>query len=436
MRAAVMLCALLAGIATARAQQATVSFSTAVDLALRNSNSVLAAQASVLKAEGLLMQTHDVYLPSLVGGSNLGYSYGFPLGQPTIFNFSTQSLIYNFSQMDYIRSARAGVQATQLSLQDARQQIIEDAAYTYIELDTALQQQQALEEQYAAANKLAEIATQRENAGIDSHVDVLRAQLTEAQIHLAQLHGRNNIASLREHLAHITGMPAANLSTETASIPPTPTTPVMDSLPDSPAVQAAQAAAHAEQETAIGDQHQLWRPEFGMSAQYSRFASFNNYAEYYKNFQSSNFGVGLQITLPVFDPERRARAKQSAAEAVRSQREANVLRDQAAEGNLKMINSLQEVSARETIARLESEISSEQLKTIITQLQASTTTNQLAPQLSPKDEQNARIDERGKFVQLLAARQDLTHLHLDLLRASGGLEEWVRSGSAAVSSSK
>jgi hypothetical protein len=69
-------------------------------------------------------------------------------------------------------------------------------------------------------------------------------------------------------------------------------------------------------------------------------------------------------------------------------------------------------------------------------LQASTTTNQLAPQLSPKDEQNARIDERGKFVQLLAARQDLTHLHLDLLRASGGLEEWVRSGSTAVSSSK
>jgi len=425
------------------AQQTPVSFNTAVDLALRNSNSVSVAQATVQKAEGLLAQTHDVYIPSLVGGSNLGYSYGFPLGQPTIFNFSTQSLIYNFSQNDYIRSSRAGLQATQLGLKDARQQTIEDAALTYIELDTALQQQHALDDQNAAASRLEEIMVQRESAGMESHVEVLRSELIQAQIHLKQLHGHNNIAALRSHLAHITGLPADGLATDTASIPATPELPAaLDTLPESPAVQSAYAQAHADQETAYGDARQLWRPEFGFSAQYSRFASFNNYAEYYKNFQSSNFGIGLQITLPVFDAVRRARAQQSAAEAVIAKRQADLLRDQAAEGNLKMINALQELSARETIAKLQSEISSEQLKSVLMQLQnsSSLSRNAQAPMLSPADEQSARIDERQKFVDLLDSQLELTHMQLDLLRASGSIENWAQSSTQSsigpVSSSK
>jgi outer membrane protein TolC len=57
---------------------AQISFTTAVDLALKNSPKVLMAKAEVDKAIAALSETRDIYIPTLIGGSGLGYSYGFP----------------------------------------------------------------------------------------------------------------------------------------------------------------------------------------------------------------------------------------------------------------------------------------------------------------------------------------------------------------------
>ena len=97
---------------------AQISFSSAIDLALRNNPRVLAAEAEVDKARAGLEQARDIYIPTLVGGSGLGYSYGFPLGQPSVFNFTSQSLLLSFSQPDYIRAARASLTAANLALKD------------------------------------------------------------------------------------------------------------------------------------------------------------------------------------------------------------------------------------------------------------------------------------------------------------------------------
>jgi len=37
---------------------------------------------------------------------------------------------------------------------------------------------------------------------------------------------------------------------------------------------------------------------------------------------------------------------------------------------------------------------------------------------------------------MLGTQLELTHLQLDLLRASGGLEDWVRSGTTTVTPTK
>ncbi|HEX7159427.1 MAG TPA: TolC family protein, partial [Edaphobacter sp.] len=76
---------------------AQISFTTAVDLALKNSPRVKLAQADVDKARAVLDQTKQVYIPTLAVGSGLGYSYGFPLGQPSVFNVTSQSLLFNYS---------------------------------------------------------------------------------------------------------------------------------------------------------------------------------------------------------------------------------------------------------------------------------------------------------------------------------------------------
>src|SRR6201999_1047483 len=127
---------------------AQISFSTAISLALKSNPKVLAAQADVDKSLAALQQLRDAYIPAVVGGSGLGPpSYGFPLGQPSIFNINAQSLVFSYSQRDYLRAAQASLNAAKLNLKDIREGVAEDAAVTYLALDRDMRRQAALQQQ-------------------------------------------------------------------------------------------------------------------------------------------------------------------------------------------------------------------------------------------------------------------------------------------------
>ena len=158
----------LLGIFTLIAQRgalAQVSFYTAVDLALRNSTPVRIGAAQVQHAEAAVMESVDAYKPSFSVGSSLGYSYGFPVGQPSVYSVSANSLAFSFSQPDYIRSARAALLAAQLQLKDTRQQVIMDTALDYIQLTTVGEEITALDQETGFVLRLVEIETDRVNAG-------------------------------------------------------------------------------------------------------------------------------------------------------------------------------------------------------------------------------------------------------------------------------
>ncbi len=201
---------------------AQVSLLTTVDQALRNSTSVRIAAADVQRAAAGLSESRDVYIPNFVLGSSVGYTYGFPIGQPTIVNVSSQSLLFTFSQRDYIRSARAALKAAQLSLADARQQVVFDAALDYVQLDADRRRIEVLDDQNGYASRLSIIEQQRLDAGVGTREDLLRAKLLSAQIRLKRLHIQDDIEVVRERLAHLTGLPSDSLVTESNSIPPSP----------------------------------------------------------------------------------------------------------------------------------------------------------------------------------------------------------------------
>jgi len=69
---------------------AQVSLATVVDLAQHNSSAVKLAEADLQKAQAALAQTEDAYIPNFVIGSMVGYSHGFPTGQPSVGNAGVQ----------------------------------------------------------------------------------------------------------------------------------------------------------------------------------------------------------------------------------------------------------------------------------------------------------------------------------------------------------
>jgi len=414
---------------------AQISLYTTVDQALRSSTSVRIATSDVQRAVATLSESKDVFVPNFVVGSSVGPpSYGFPLGQPSLVTVQTQSLIFTFSQMDYVRAARAGLESAKLSLADAREQVIHDAALDYIQLDYDGRAIAVLDDENGAASRLAIIEQQRLDAGVGTREDLLRARLVSAQLRLKRLHIQDDVEMLRQRLSHLTGMPAESFVSVPTSIPAMPDlsgessySPVITlTSMNSDGVRSAYANALSHQYQAFGDSRQNYRPQIAFGAEYSRFAEFNNYQEYYLHFQHNNFGAGLQIKLPFFDAGAKAKGRESIAEAAHATAQADQARDQSSENIMLLEKGLAELGAQKDIAEIQSELAKSQLEAVLTQLSSSVATPGATP-LTPREEQQARIEERRRYQEMLDADFEVTKTQLGLLRATGRIEQWFKA---------
>ena len=439
------LLAAVVALAAAAPASAQISLTTAVDLALRGNPRVRVAEADVAKARAALEQTRDVYIPSVsIGGSGYGRSYGFPLGQPTLFNVQAQSLVFSFSQRDYIRAAREGLVAADLALAEARAAVAEDTVLTCLALDRDSSREAALRQQQSFATRLVTIVGDRLDAGQDTPIDLTNSRLALAQIRLKLLQSEDDTAIDRGRLTHLTGLPAEGLTVLADSIPPVTTPSAAASsfaAPPSPGVAAAFASARAKREQAFGDARYLFRPQVSFAAEYSRLSTFNNssYLEYFGRrdptgnllpFPSDAVGIGVQVNVPLLDYAHRAQARQSAADAAHAQHDAEQQRDLFTEGRVRVQRAALELAARAEIAALDQQLAQQQLEVLLIQLNSGNPNGQ---QMTPKDEQNSRIAEREKFLALLDARFQLRQAQVNLLRQTGELAAWLKSAAQTPS---
>ena len=419
----------LALAAVPAAVEAQVSLATVVDLAQRNSNTVKLADADVRKAQAVLAQAQDSYIPNLLVGSTVGGSIGFPTGQPSIANASSQSLVLSFPQRQYIRAARAGIQSATLSLKDAKEQVALDASSAYIELDTVNRELDAARQQQDLATRLAGIEQQRTEAGVDPLSEMLQARLTAAQLRLKLLHLETRAGTLAKQLSTLTGLPVGSITPDHASIPEIPAVKADQPLRNTAGIDAAAMQARAKQFTAKGDALVGTRPQVSFGAQYNLDSNkLNNYSTYYRNFTPNNFSAGFAIEVPIFDTVNKARARQSAAEALRATVEVEQARRQNEIQIAELNGDLRELDTLAEIASLKQQIAGDQLKTVLTELESGNGAGGRVggpAQLSPKQEQLARIEERQRFEEAQEAGFDLAKARLNLLRALGHMEDWL-----------
>lgn len=409
---------------------AQISLSSAVTLAEKSSPSVRSAEASLQHAEAAVQEARDAYIPNLVAGGSPGYFYGFPMGYPSLFNLQSSSLVLSFSQPDYIRAARAAVNSAALNLKDTRQQVALDVSLDYVELDHDLEEIAALDQEKSFASTLVSIEEDRVQSGVDPRVSQLQAELTAALVDEKRIHLENDADEMRQKIADLTGLPGDGLTTVTASIPAPPAFNANDavgsSIMKSPALAAAEANAQSKLYQAFGDARQSYRPLAVFGGQYSRFAQFNNYSEYFQHFQYNNFGAGVQITFPLFDAARRAKGRESAAEAGAARASADETRNTLSEQSLVARRTILELQAEQHVAELQSQLAQEQLKTIDAEL-ANGSGSPNAQPISPVTAQKAHIEERERYENLLDTRFSLMKVELNLLRMTGQIDNWVRS---------
>jgi outer membrane protein TolC len=410
---------------------AQMSLTSAVDLALRSSPKVQAAQADVDKAHAALAQAHDAYIPSIVADGGYGNGLGPPSGLPTVFSLSSQSLLFNFSQQDNVRAAASGLQAANLTVKEVRNQIAEDVAITYLDLDNAQQRQAAMNQEYEIATHLVGIVQDRLAVGQDTQLESLRAQRTVLLIRQEKRHTDNEIATLSDHLSRLVGLPGTQLTAISVSIPAMPAIGTFtDNGPDSFGIQSAFLNAKSKQEVAFGESRYRFRPQLSLGANYSYLdTSEHDFLTYYPTFKgksSNDASVYIQIQVPIFDRAHDDHARESEAEARRARFEAENQRNQFLEGRLKLRRSLDELSDSYALAGIDRDIAQEQLDSTLVQLRANAG-DPNKPQLTPKDEQNARLQERQKFIDLLDTQVQLSRAQINLMRQTGQLDGWLKT---------
>jgi outer membrane protein TolC len=387
------------------------------------------AEADLMKAQAALAQAQDAYIPNFVIGSTIGYSHGFPTGQPSVGDATMQSLVVSYSQRQYIKGARAGIDAAKSSLKDAKEQVALETSTAYIELDAVTRELAAAGQQQTFTADLIHIEQERNEAGVDSAMDLLQARLTAATLNLQRLHLETRAATLAKQLAVLTDMPVGAILPDHATIPEIPAVTAEESPRTLPGIDAASSLARSKQFQAKGDDLSWRRPSIGFGAVYNYDSNeLNNYSTYYLHTTPNNISFGFQINVPFFDFSLRAKAKETAAEALRATVEAEEAQHQNDVQIATLTGNLRELDAQAEVASLKQQIADAQLKAVMTQLEAgngAAAGPNAQPQTTPKAEQLARIDERQKYEDALEASLGLAKARLGLLRALGHMDDWL-----------
>jgi len=282
--------------------------------------------------------------------------------------------------------------------------------------------------------RLVTIEQQRTEAGVDPLSALLQTELTAAQLKLSRLHLETRSATLAKQLSTLTGLPVGSITSDHASIPEIPAVSASEAPISTPALGAAESEAKSKQLIAKGDKEHLWLlPEVGFGAQYNRNTTLlNNVGSYFNTphgvLPADNFSAGFSIKVQLFNMGLHAKEKESAADALRAKVEAEQAEQQNDIQISELTASLRELDAQAEVASLKQQIAEEQLKSVAAQLEVgngATGTPGAPPQLSPTAEQQARIEERQKYLDALDAGFDLSKARLDLLRALGHMQDWL-----------
>ena len=420
-------------LASSLACPAQVSLATVVSLAQQKSPAVRLAQTDVQKAAAELAQSRDVFIPSVGFGSGLPAfpEIGFTGSLPTIWDANVQSMVFSMPQIRYVQGARAALTAAQLSLMDAREGVALDASTAYIELDAVKTLLDTARDEQTAATRLVAIVEERNRAGVEPDLALLQARLASAQLKLHQFQLEARSQSIARQISSLTGLPAASILPDHASIPLIPAVKAGETPLKIARIESAEMLAKSKDRIARGDSEHRWMlPQISFGLIYNRNTTLlNNINQYYKSvLPANNLSSGISIQIPIFDAGIHARSGESAAEALRARVEAEEAQRQNDSAVAALTDNLRLLDTQAEVAGLKQQIAEEQIKSVAAQMELGNGAGSgpgAPPQISPAAEQQARIDERQRFEESIEAGVDLNKVRLSLLRALGHMQDWL-----------
>jgi NodT family efflux transporter outer membrane factor (OMF) lipoprotein len=231
--------------------------------------------------------------PALAGRTRTTYSASLVLGWELDFFGRHRAAL---------QAALGTVQAAEAELQAARVLLASRVVAGWIELARLLEQRRLARETLAQDARMLDLVRSRTEAGLDSRVELRRAEgeLPRTRAGIEALDGE--IALVRHALAVLSAQPPQALNTLEASLPPAPRAALPAEIPaDLLGRRADVAAARWRIEAAIGARDET-RARFYPNVNLAGFLGLSTLSlTQWLDAGSRTWGVGPAVRLPLFD---------------------------------------------------------------------------------------------------------------------------------------
>jgi outer membrane protein TolC len=398
----------------------------AVTLAVANSRDLALARLQYGVMQRQIGVTRSVFLPNLYTGTGVAYTSGFPLleggGAPAIFNLSYNQQIFNPPLKGEQHAAEQRAEEQRLSIDDVRDAVMSRAALDYLELAKVRHALELMHGERTSAGRILDATRQRMDTGRLLPVDLIRAQLTTAQIEqrIAQLEDRDD--SLTGELRDLMGLPSDEIiEVATEEIPAAATEAsqdvVAEAMTNNVEIKQAQAELRAREFKLRGEQGGRW-PSFSLIGQYNVLSKINNYTEFFNKFQRNNVIFGVQVQIPIIASRTSsavayARADLNAATLALQKRRSELSLDVRRKARL-----VREAELGGEVAKLELQLSQENVRVLQSQFDEG--------RGSLQDLEAAHIEENNKWLAFLDANYARQQVQIDLLHSTGQLAQLLQ----------
>jgi outer membrane protein TolC len=395
-----------------------------VKLALEHSPDLALARVQYTAAKNAAGVDRANFLPNLYTGSGAAYTNGFPQtpggGAPAVFEMSYQEALFNKPLRGALHFDEEIAKNKELDYQNARENVIVNAAASYLEFSNVERSLQLLQGEQASAQQILDLTQQREAAGLELPVSVTQDELRVARVQQRIIQYQDREQVLTTSLRNMTGLPATqplqiSLDTTLASEPSEPASNVVaEVVSHSSGLKEAENYRLARQDLLKGAKGAYW-PTIDIIGEYSVLSKINNYQEFFAKFQRNNVNVGIQVTVPIFAAKTSADVAVAKSNFAEASLELAAAKNAVAQGAEQQEQAVREADAARKVAQLDLQLAQQQLQ----ELEADFNQNQSHVTLSQLEQ--ARLEENEKWLAFLDAGLSHERAELNLLQATGQL---------------
>lgn len=414
--------------ATACAEVRPLSLKAVLETALAQNPDVALARLEERKAAEATRAARDPFVPKIIVGSGLAYSSGFPMSiegsAPSIVEARAIASIFNRPQRLLIDRSRELERSAQLGTEERREAVAFRAANLYLEAGRLAEAVKAVELQITNFERILSNAQVLVEAGRELPLEEKRARLKLAQARQRLQRLQFDRESAEVDLALLLNFPPND------RVQPLEPERAVPAVIDSEADAITNALRNSRELQRLDSQikakgfemksHEAQRlPTLDLVAQYGRFARFNNYDKFFNRFDANNGQLGMSFRIPIL-PSLASRAQRdlTSTEIVGLRTQVTSTRGRLAVSARRAWQLVAQQQLATEVAKLDLEVARDQISQLLALFEEGRAT--------PKQLDEARLQENEKWMALFDARYALDRARLDLLRETGNVLALLR----------